>query len=65
MSGVTENDGSLFVGRVGGSIPCYVTINDGKIDSFVYGFEKTDSFGRFQTSGDKRVFNGEVMVLTN
>ena len=53
MTGVTEADGSLFVGRVGGNIPCYLTTKDGKIQCFVYGFEK-----------EKRVENGEIMVLT-
>ena len=53
MTGVREDDGSLFVGKVGGTIPCYVTTEDGKIQSFVYGFDK-----------EKRVANGEVMVLT-
>ena len=53
MTGVTEADGSLFVGRVGGSIPCYITTDDGKIQSFVY-----------ETDTEKRVANGEVMVLT-
>ena len=53
MTGVTEADGSLFVGRVGGSIPCHITTEDGKIQSFVYGSDT-----------EKRVANGEVMVLT-
>ncbi|XP_078361295.1 uncharacterized protein LOC144645599 [Oculina patagonica] len=53
MTGVTEADGSLYVGRVGGSIPCHITTEDGKIQCFVYGFNK-----------EIRVANGEVMVLT-
>ena len=53
MNGVTEADGSLFVGRVGGSVPCHITTEDGKIQSFVYGSDT-----------EKRVANGEVMVLT-
>ncbi len=53
MSGVTEADGSLSVGRVGGTIPCYVTTEDGKIQCFVYGLDK-----------ETRVANGEIMVLT-
>ena len=53
MTGVTEADGSLYVGRVGGSIPCYITTEEGKIQSFVYGSDT-----------EKRVTNGEVMVLT-
>lgn len=53
VTGVTQA-GSLFVGRVGGSIPCYITTKDGKIQCFVY------RLGRQQFS----VENGEVMVLT-
>lgn len=54
MTGVTEADGSLFVGRVGGSIPCHITTDNGKIQCFVYGLDK-----------EKKVANGEVMVLTH
>lgn len=53
MTGVTEAGGSLFVGRVGGSIPCHITTEDGKIQCFVYGLDK-----------EIKVANGEVMVLT-
>lgn len=53
MAGVTAAEGSLFVGRVGGSIPCYITTEDGKIQCFVYGFQELET-----------VPNGEVMVLT-
>lgn len=53
MTGVTEEDGSLFVGRVGGSIPCYITTKGGKIQCFVYGLDR-----------ERRVENGEVLVLT-
>ena len=58
MTGVKADDGSLFVGRVGCSIPCQVTITDGKIDSFVY------ILGEKENTEPKRVGNGEVMVLT-
>ena len=54
MTGVRPADGSLFVGRVGGSIPCYITTEDGKIKYFVYGLFENE----------KRVQNGEIMVLT-
>ena len=64
MAGVKEEDGSLFVGRVGGSIPCYVTINDGKIESFAYVVRKKDTSGGRLSSDVKRVYNGEVVVLT-
>lgn len=53
MAGVTAAEGSLFVGRVGGSIPCYITTEDGKIQCFVYGFQELET-----------VPNGEIMVLT-
>jgi len=54
MTGVTQANGSLFVGRVGGSIPCYITTENGKILYFVYGLEEKKFY----------VNNGEVMVLT-
>ncbi|KAJ7382351.1 hypothetical protein OS493_035410 [Desmophyllum pertusum] len=57
MAGVTATDGSLFVGRVGGSIPCHIATKNGKILHFVY--------GHGFVGGVKRVENGEVMVLTS
>jgi len=55
MTGVTQASGSLFVGRVGGSIPCYITTSeDGKIQYFYYGLDGKNF----------SVTNGEVMVLT-
>ena len=54
MTGVTQDGGSLFVGRVGGSIPCYITTEEGKIQRFVYGLD----------GKNLSVENGEVMVLT-
>lgn len=56
MTGVTEADGSLYVGRVGGSIPCYIATEDGKIKCFVYLLCELDK--------EKRVGNGEILVLT-
>ena len=53
-TGVIPTVGSLFVGRVGGNIPCYITTEDGKIQCFVYGLRKQKY----------SVENGEVMVLT-
>ena len=47
--------GSLFVGRVGGNIPCYITTENGKIQDFVYGINREKFY----------VGNGEVMVLTS
>ena len=54
MTGVLPTNGSLFVGRVGGNIPCYITTEEGKIQCFVYGVQ-TQNFS---------VENGEIMVLT-
>ena len=54
MAGVIPTVGSLFVGRVGGNIPCYITTEDDKIQCFVYGLHQQDV----------SVVNGEVMVLT-
>ncbi len=56
MTGMPEADGSLYVGRVGGSIPCYITSEDGKIKCFVYVLTLFDK--------EKRVGNGEIMMLT-
>ena len=54
MTGVIATVGSLFVGRVGGNIPCYISTENGKIQDFVYGVgQQADS-----------VMKGEVMVLT-
>ena len=54
MSGVIPTDGSLFVGRVSGNIPCYISTEGGKIHCFVYGVHNQ----KFS------VENGEIMVLT-
>ena len=54
MTGVIPTVGSLFVGRVGGNIPCYITTEGGKIQHFVYGVRQQEV----------SVMNGEVMVLT-
>ena len=52
--GVSETEGSLFLGRVGGTIPCSISTENGKIKHFIY-FKQ----------GEKKVENGEIMVLTN
>ena len=54
MTGVIPTVGSLFVRRVGGNTPCYITTEDGKIQHFVYGVRQQEN----------SVMNGEVMVLT-
>ena len=55
MTGVIPTVGSLFVGRVGGNIPCYITTENGKIEDFVYGIHREKCYAG----------NGEVMVLTS
>lgn len=54
MTGVIPTIGSLFVGRVGGKFPCYITTEDGKVQCFVYGVQNQKY----------SVENGEIMVLT-
>ena len=54
MAGVIPTIGSLFVGRVGGNFPCYITTEDDKVKCFVYGVQNQ----KFS------VENGEIMVLT-
>ena len=53
--GVSGTEGSLYLGRVGGKIPCSVSSEDGKIKTFFY------------PTGDKTGFessSGEILVLT-
>lgn len=54
MTGVIPAIGSLFVGRVGGNFPCYISTEDGKVQCFVYDVNNQ----KFS------VQNGEIMVLT-
>ena len=51
MSGVSEPEGSLYLGRIGGKISCSITTEGGKIKNFLY--------------GTKKVQSGEILVLTN
>ena len=51
ITGVSEPEGSLYLGRVGGNIPCSVSTEGGRIKSFCY--------------GSKKVQSGEILVLTN
>ena len=53
--GVSGTEGSLYLGRVGGKIPCSVSTEDGKIKKFFY------------STGDETGFessSGEILVLT-
>ena len=51
ISGVSEPEGSLYLGRIGGKISCSITTEGGKIKNFLYGPRKFES--------------GEILVLTN
>ena len=53
--GVSGTEGSLYLGRVGGKIPCSVSTEDGKIKKFFY---RTGDKTRFESS------SGEILVLT-
>ena len=51
VTGVSEPKGSLYLGRVGGNIPCTISTEGGNIKSFCYEAKKVQS--------------GEILVLTN
>ena len=51
VAGVTEPEGSLYLGRVGGNIPCTLSTEGGNIKYFCY--------------QSKKVQSGEILVLTN
>ena len=51
VAGVSVPEGSLYLGRVGGNIPCSITTENGRIKSFCYGSNK--------------VQNGEILLLTD
>jgi len=51
VTGVSEPEGSLFLGRVGGNIPCTISTEGGNIQYFRY--------------HSKKVQSGEILVLTN
>ena len=53
--GVSGTEGSLYLGRVGGKIPCSVSTEDGKIKKFFY---PTRGKTGFESS------SGEILVLT-
>ena len=54
--GVSGTEGSLYLGRLGGKIPCSVSTEDGKIKQFFY---PTGDETRLESS------SGEILVLTN
>ena len=54
--GVSGTEGSLYLGRVGGKIPCSVSTEDAKIKQFFY---PTGDETRLESS------SGEILVLTN
>ena len=51
IGGATEPEGSLYLGRIGGTTPCSISSEKGRIKSFYY--------------GSKKVQSGEILVLTN
>jgi len=53
IAGVSDSDGTLYLGRVGGSIPCAVSAESDKIKYFC-----------FYADGAKQVESGEIVVLT-
>jgi len=50
VTGVSEPEGSLYLGRVGGNIPCTISTEGGNIKYFCY--------------QSKKVQSGEILVLT-
>ena len=53
IAGVSDSDGTLYLGRVGGNIPCAVSTDVDKIKYFC-----------FYADGVKQVESGEIVVLT-
>ena len=53
IAGVSDSDGTLYLGRVGGNIPCAVSTESGRIKCFC-----------FYAAGVKQVESGEIVVLT-
>ena len=54
MTGTTSKDGSLFVGRAGGNVPCKVNVDDGKIWNFWH-----------SNRGENSSESGEIIILIN
>ena len=55
IAGLSDTEGSLYLGRVGGNRPCSISSERGKIKNFSY----------FWCGEEKHVENGELLVLTN
>lgn len=53
IAGVSDSDGTLYLGRVGGNIPCAVSTDGDRIKYFC-----------FHAGGVKQVESGEILVLT-
>lgn len=53
IAGVSDSDGTLYLGRVGGNIPCAVSTDGDRIKYFC-----------FHAAGVKQVESGEILVLT-
>ena len=53
IAGVSDSDGTLYLGRVGGNIPCAISTDGVKIKYFC-----------FHADGVKQVESGEILVLT-
>ena len=53
IAGVSDSDGTLYLGRVGGNIPCAVSTDGDRIKYFC-----------FYAAGAKQVESGEILVLT-
>ena len=51
ISGMSKPEGSMYLGRIGGHIPCSISTEGGKIKSFLRETQKVQS--------------GEILVLTN
>lgn len=52
IGGVSDSEGTLYLGRVGGNTPCSVSTESGRIKYFCFYAEKR-----------KQVGNGEILVL--
>ena len=53
IAGVSDSDGTLYLGRVGGNIPCAISTDGDKTKYFC-----------FHAAGVKQVESGEIVVLT-
>lgn len=55
IAGFSDTEGSLYLGRIGGNRRCSISSERGKIKHFSY----------FWCGEEKRIQNGELLVLTN